>query len=456
MSTVSSAKREVLNPAGTELAPDIPASAAVLVEPFVFVGSTSASDYATGLADDAVPDPGLPLSGKNPRRLEMEKIYSRIGTCLEAGGSSFDRTVQVNQWVASFHGDDVERPLTENRNWDPELFEHWREIVDLNLRVRDEHILEARPASTCMPMDRLLCADSRMEVEMVGVTRASGIEKHAYEHSVHVPMGGYSIGIETGPWLFTAGFIATDFVSGVHPDAKVPDMVWYGNQPAAEVNNVLEQLKVTVEAGNARWEDTVKAVLYLSPWAMRNLPEIEEVWRRHWPTDPPARSIVPVGGVGLRPLNIEVNLIVARPDQGGDREVIETDRALAPIGHAPQAVRSGPLLFLSGQLGRTAQGPPAGTAANDRSFPHLRRSVNEQLRLIQENANAICEAAGTSLDETVKSNLIFSDFRDLGAALPVWAQGFGNGYPASGFYEGPPATMEVPGCHVTADLTIAC
>jgi enamine deaminase RidA (YjgF/YER057c/UK114 family) len=306
-----------------------------------------------------------------------------------------------------------------------------------------------------MPVDRLLCADSRIEVEIVGVTRSSGIEKRAYEHDVHVPLGGYSIGIETGPWLFTAGFIATDFKSGLHPDARVSEHVWYGNQIAQEVDNVLGQLEVAVEAGNARWEDTVKAVLYVTPWAMRNLPSIEEVWRRHWPEDPPARAIVPVSGVGMRPLNIEVNLIVARPDQGGERQVVATDRARPALGHAPQAIRSGPLLFLSSQLGADERGAPVGTEAGDRAFPFLHRSVKEQIRIIQENANAICAAAGTSLDQAVKANLVFDDFGGVAAALPVWAQGFGNGYPASGFFEAPPGTRQIPGCHVTADLTVA-
>lgn len=455
MSTVNSAKRQVLEVPGAEPSEDLPTSPAVLVEPFVFVGSTSASDGRIGLADDAAPDPGLPLSGANPRKLEMRKIYERLGASLEAGGSSFDRTVQINQWVASYHGD-VEREPTENRNHDEAFFEHWREIVEPNLRTRDANILDQRPASTCMPMDRLVCADSHMEVEIVGVTASSGIEKRAYEHDVHVPLGGYSIGIETGPWLFTAGFIATDFKSGLHPDARVSEFVWYGNQIAQEVDNVLEQLKVAVKAGRARWEDTVKAVLYVTPWAMRNLPAIEEIWRKHWPGDPPARAVVPVSGVGMRPLNIEINLIVARPDEGGEREVVETDRALPALGHAPQAVKSGPLLFLSSQLGRDEHGAPADSGASDRAFPFLAQSTKEQLRLIHHNANAICEAAGTSLDEAVKANLVFSDFKELGAALPVWATGFADGYPASGFYEGPPGTQEVPGCHVTADLTVAC
>ena len=146
----------------------------------------------------------------------MRKLYERLGACLEAGGSSLDRTVQINQWVASYHGD-VEREPTENRNHEPTFFERWREIVEPNLRTRDVNILEDRPASTCMPVDRLMCSDTHIEVEIVGVTRKSRIEKRAYEHDVHVPLGGYSIGIETGPWLFTAGFIATDFRSGLRP-----------------------------------------------------------------------------------------------------------------------------------------------------------------------------------------------------------------------------------------------
>ena len=87
-----------------------------------------------------------------------------------------------------------------------------------------------------------------------------------------MPTGGYSIGMEAGPWLFTAGFTGVDFVHGIRPEAKVPDFIWYGNQTYNETAETLRQLKVTVEAGGGRLEDTVKALVYVTPFAMRNLP----------------------------------------------------------------------------------------------------------------------------------------------------------------------------------------
>jgi 2-iminobutanoate/2-iminopropanoate deaminase len=448
------AEREVLNVPEAPAPNGIPASSAVRADDFVFVGATSASDGHSGLADASRPHPGLPLSGVNPRRLEARVVYERLQACLEAGGSSLDRAVQVNQWVPTFHGAGA-RPASENRNAQLEHFYHWREAFEPYLRTRDEYIEVDRPASVAMPVDRVLATDDRVSVEMVGVTAASGIEKRSYEHEVHVPAGGYSIGIEAGPLLFTAGFIASDFEHGRHPDATINEWVWYGNQVASEVDNTLTQLRTSLEAGDARFEDTVKAILYVTPEAMRNLPVIEEVWRKHWPEDPPARAVVPVAGVGMRPLAIEIVLIIARREHGGDREVISTDRALPALGHAPQAIRSGPLLFVSGQLGRTREGAPAGHAAGDRAYPYLRRAVKEQVTLIQENAHAICGAAGTSFDRAVKANLFFTDFNELDAGLTAWGSGFGAGYPASGFFEVPLGLEEVPGCRVSADLTFA-
>jgi enamine deaminase RidA (YjgF/YER057c/UK114 family) len=455
VSTAQAVKRTIVNPATVRLPSDIPASPAVAVGPFVFVGATGATDWQTGLAEEALPHPGLPLNGANPFKLEARTVYRRLNACLQAGGSSLDRAVQINQWVPCYYGD-VERDPADRPAQDL-YFENWREIVEPVLRVRDENIAQQRPASTFMPIDRLLPAGEHVEIEIVGVTEASGIEKRAYEHDVHVPLGGYSIGIETGPWLFTAGFIATDFaIGGLHPEARLPDKVWYGNQIANEVDTTLKQLKTAVEAGGGRLEDTVKAVVYLTPIGIKNLPAVEEVWRRYWPEDPPARAIVPVAGVGMRGLQVEINLIVARPQFGGERVVVQTDRALPALGHAAQAIKSGPLLFLSSQLGIRRDGVLPMTEHNDRSFPFLRRSVREQISLIQENAHCICEAAGTALDQAVKANLIFSDFGDVAAALPTWATAFTDGYPASGFFEGPPHTQQVPGARVTADLTIAC
>jgi enamine deaminase RidA (YjgF/YER057c/UK114 family) len=435
---------------------DVPASPAVVAGDFVFTSPMGATDWATGLAPAARADADLPLSGDDPIAIETRELYRKLGAALEAGGSSFARSVQINQWVNTYRGfDGLRHPA--DRDEVGLFYEEWRPVVNPFLATRNEFLLNDRPASACMPVDRFMCSDENVNVELVGTTEQSGIEKRAFEHDVHMPLGGYSIGIEAGPWLFTAGFTGVDFAHGIRPESKVPDFVWYGNQIHNETMETLRQLKVTVEAGGGKLEDTVKALVYVTPFGMRNLPALNAAWETYWPEDPPARAIIPCTGVGLKGTNVEIMLTVTRPGEGNiEREVVQTDKAPAIPGPAPQALKAGGLLFLSTQVGIGADGVIPGAADNDRAFPFMRRSVKDELRLIQENADAICQAAGTSIDQTVKSHLFFSDFEDLAASLPVWGDAFTDGYPAAGFYETPPGTQEVPAAHVTADMIVAC
>jgi enamine deaminase RidA (YjgF/YER057c/UK114 family) len=445
--------RTVINTHGAEFPDELPLSSAVVAGPFVFTSAFGATDWQSGLAPAARPSPDLPLSGENPIRLETREVYRKLDAALQDGGSTLDRGVMINQWLQSYLGHAGERDPAE-RDEVALFFERWRSVVHPHLQGRDEFLLSERPASACMPVDRFPCSDESVQVELIALTAESGIQKHAFEHEVHSPLGGYSIGMEAGPWLFTAGFTGVDFVHGIRPEAKVPDFIWYGNQIYNETAETLRQLKVTVETGGGRIEDTVKALVYVTPWAMRNLPALDEAWRAIWPDLPPARAIVPVSGVGLRGTNVEIMLIVVRPSYGIEREVIRTDSAAPALGHAAQGIKAGGLLFLSTQLAVTADGR-APFVGRDLAFPHLRRAIADEMRLIHENVQAICEAGGTSIDQAVRTHLFFSDLNDLAAGLPAWGEVFTDGYPAGGFFESPPATQEVPGCRVTADIIVA-
>jgi enamine deaminase RidA (YjgF/YER057c/UK114 family) len=451
MST-DAAVRRVLDVPEATFPEDVPLSPGVAAGDFVFTSALGATDWATGLADSARPDPELPLSGDDPVRIETRAIYEKLRATLEAGGSGLERGVQINQWVNTY-GTQAERDPAD-RDEVALFYERWRAVVHPHLQGRDEFLLDQRPASACMPIDRMIAADERVEVELTAVTEASGIVKRAYEHDVHMPTGGYSIGMEAGPLVFTAGFTGVDFVHGIRPEAKVPDFIWYGNQIYNETAETLRQLEVTLEAGGSRLADTVKALVYVTPLAMRNLPALNEAWRAYWPEDPPARAIIPVTGVGLRGTNVEIMLTAVRGGQGVEREVVRTDKAPPALGHASQAVRAGSLLFLSTQLGTSAAGRVS--ARRDGGFPFLRRGVRDELKQIQENVDAICQAAGSSISQTVKGHLYFSDFADLSAGLSVWRDAFGDGYPAGAFFETPPGTQEVPGCHVSADTIAFC
>lgn len=447
--------RKVFNVPGADFPEWYPSSSVTTAGPFAFSASMSATDWSTGeLAESARPNPNLPLSSGHPVKMQVREVYRRLDAAMTAAGASLESGVSINQWQPTYHGD-VERAATLRDPYDL-YWEDWRRVAHPYIQGRDEFLLRDRPASCLMPMDRLVAADTDVEVQLVSLLESSGITKKAYAHDVHSPLGGYSVGVEAGPWVFSAGFIPTDFETGLHPNARVPEHIWYGNQVAAETEETLRQIKVTMEASGARWSDVVKVVLYLTPEGIRNMPAVDEVWQRHWPIDPPARAVLPCTGIGgVKHGNVEIYVIVARPESGGDRQIIHTDNALAPLGHSVQAVRSGPLLFLSTQLGYTPDGPSSYTDSARRGLPHARRHIADQVGRIHDNVAAICEAAGTSIENTVKVDAVLTDLSDLPAFFDAWGAPFVKGMPASGFFEAPPRSHEIPGCDITVDLVVA-
>ena len=445
--------RTVLDVEGAMFPDWYPSSSVVAAGPFAFTASMSAIDFEQGISPAARVDPGLPLTTGHPVKLQVRETYRRLGAALEAAGSDLDLGVSINQWQPTFHGDG---PRADPMR-DPyaNYWEDWRYVAHSYIQGRDEFLFADRPASCLMPVERLIAADSHIEVQLVSLLASSGISKRAYEHDIHSPLGGYSVGMEAGPFLFSAGFIATDFETGLHPNARVPQHIWYGNQVAAEVTETLRQIRITMEAAGGDWSNVAKVVLYLTPEGMRHLPAIEEVWAQNWPSEPPARAIVPVSGIGgVKHGNAEIYVIVSRPEHGGEREVVRTDRALVPLGHEPQAIKCGPLLFLSTQLGRAANGPSRSAAATRTGLPHTGRHIVEQVRRIQDDVQAICEAAGTSIENTVKADVFLGDFRDLATFFPAWSDPFTAGAPASGFFEVPFRCQQIPACDLTVDLIV--
>lgn len=449
-----SLSRKVFNVPGADFPDWYPSSSAVTAGPFVFTASTGAADLTTGsLTGAAATKPGQPYTSGHPVKLQVREAYRRLQSVLGAAGSRLEDAVSVNQWQPTYHGEEAIAPLDS----DPyELhWEKWRRVAHAYIQGRDEHLLSDRPASCLMPVDRLLVDASEIEIQLVSLLEDSGITKRAYTHDVHSPLGGYSVGVESGPWVFSAGFIATDFQTGLHPNARVPEHIWYGNQVAGEVEETLRQIRVTVEASGAQWCDVAKVVMYLTPEGIRNLPAVEEVWAEQWPVDPPARAIIPCSGIGgVKHGNVEIYVIAVRSGDGGDREVVHTSKALDPIGTSVQAVRTGPLLFLSTVLGRAADGPSASAVQLRAGMPSAGRHIVEQVKRIHEEIATICESAGTSIENTVKVDAFLNDYRDAPAFLAAWAEPFTAGLPASGFFQ-VPALQVLPDCDVTVDVVVA-
>ena len=100
-------------------------------------------------------------------------------------------------------------------------------------------------------------------------------------------------------------------------------------------------------------------------------------------------------------------------------QIIHTDLAPAAIGPYSQAVKTGNLLFVSGQL---PIDPATGAFAGE--------DVASQTRQSLRNVQAILEAAGYCCADVVKATVLLADMGDFAAMNAVYAEFFPTNCPA--------------------------
>jgi reactive intermediate/imine deaminase len=101
------------------------------------------------------------------------------------------------------------------------------------------------------------------------------------------------------------------------------------------------------------------------------------------------------------------------------REPVSTAAAPAAIGPYSQAVRAGGHVFLSGQI---PLDPATGQLVEG--------DITLQARRVFDNLKAVCEAAGSSLDDVVRVGIYLMDLSDFAAVNAVMADYFHAPYPA--------------------------
>lgn len=97
---------------------------------------------------------------------------------------------------------------------------------------------------------------------------------------------------------------------------------------------------------------------------------------------------------------------------------VKTPKAPAPIGPYNQAIQVGNFVFCSGQLGMH---PETGA---------LEGSVEQQARRAIENIQAILIAAGSHLDQIVKTTIFLKNMGDFTKVNEVYGEFFKNTPPA--------------------------
>jgi len=101
------------------------------------------------------------------------------------------------------------------------------------------------------------------------------------------------------------------------------------------------------------------------------------------------------------------------------KETISTKNAPGAIGPYSQAVKAGNLVFCSGQI---PLDPQTGKFVSE--------EVAEQTRQVLKNLSAVLEAAGTNLNNVVKTTVFLADMNDFTAMNEIYAEFFSDNKPA--------------------------
>lgn len=101
------------------------------------------------------------------------------------------------------------------------------------------------------------------------------------------------------------------------------------------------------------------------------------------------------------------------------KQTIKTDKAPAPIGPYNQAVKTGNMLFISGQV-----------AINPATSALMVADINEETNQVMKNLSAILEEAGMQFSNVVKTTIFLSDMQLFAEVNEVYGKYFDTDFPA--------------------------
>ncbi|MBM88845.1 MAG: reactive intermediate/imine deaminase [Gammaproteobacteria bacterium] len=102
-----------------------------------------------------------------------------------------------------------------------------------------------------------------------------------------------------------------------------------------------------------------------------------------------------------------------------DREAIQTADAPAAIGPYSQAIKSGSMIFLSGQI-----------PLNPATMELAGTGIDEQTQQVFKNLGVVTAEAGGNLNNIVKLSIFLTDLNNFDSVNAIMAEHFSEPYPA--------------------------
>jgi reactive intermediate/imine deaminase len=253
---------------------------------FVFLAGQLATDFQDGgVPAEARVDPNYPYYASDIER-QTEYTLNNIKLLLEDAGSDLEHVVKAQVFLkdlGDFHGfDDV-----------------WRRFFP------------TPPPRTTLQIADLLIEGALVEIDLIAVRKDVDVEFVNTDNAPR-PKANYSQAAIAGDLVFLAGQLASDFRTGVPPEAAVdPAFPFYGSDIELQTEFVLGNLKAVLEAAGTSLDRVVKTQTFLTD--LDHFHGYDKVWKRHFDTPPP-RTTIELDGDGLlvaRTL-VEIDLIASR------------------------------------------------------------------------------------------------------------------------------------------------
>jgi len=385
---------------------------------FLFPSGQMAADRGRLLEAARVPE-AFPYYG-SPIKRQARAILDNLKRLCEAAGSSLSRVLKAQVFLADladfFYFDEV-----------------WREYFP------------TPPPRTTVGTPGLLVEGARILVDVIALADASQ-PVAAVTSAAPRQLAHYSEAFRVGPFVFVAGQIASDYRTGVPPEAR-PEPPRYTSAIKRQTAYILGNLARTFEAAGSSLDHVVKAQVFLR--ALNDFPAFDEVWREFF-TVPPPRTTVGITGLLVPGTLVEIDLIGIARDGPYRREIVPVPEGVpTPMANYSVAVKAGPFVFAAGQIASDYRtGVPPEARVPD-AFPYYGIPLKRQTEYILKNLDRTLSAAGSSLDRVVKAQVFLTDLNSFNAFDEVWK---------SFFPDPPPRTVVgttgllVPGTLVEIDL----
>lgn len=382
--------------------PIAPYAQAIKAGGLVFLSGNLASDFKQAVAEDVRKGSDFPTFF-NPIRLQTDYIYNNISTILEAAGSSLDRvikTLTINESMEDFPG---------------------------HLAIRQKRMVGPPSASTAIEALPPL-PGCRVVVDVIGVDKTLEPEYFNTDKAPR-PLAPYSQAVRAGDFWFMAGVLASDFKTGVAKEAKTNTAFpLFESSIEKQTEFVLDTIATILAETGSSLDRVVKAQVTLAD--INDFYGYECVWKRYFPADPPARSTYQ-GGLVNPGMLIEVDVIALAGDSRLKVENVETNEIPEPCTHQPQALKVGDWIFTSEILPtdyRTGISPEARINPN---FPNYKSRGETQMSCCLDYLQKLLGAAGSGMEQVVKTWTFHTDLGDLSEALVARENYYAKSPPAS-------------------------